>query len=71
MIKRAYEGMRIRAIGWDNSGVPHGTLGTVAKVATVGGKSIYPDPCRKMIFAHWDNGMKVGVFKFEAEQVHA
>lgn len=63
-------GDRVRAIGLEiNTGIPAGTLGRVAEVATGRGSSIYPDPSRRMLFVAWDNGVERGVFLGEVERV--
>jgi len=65
-------GDRVRKIGCFFGGtpeVPLGTMGTVSEVATFGGRSIYPDPARLMVFVEWDNGAAIGVFRREVEKV--
>jgi hypothetical protein len=48
-------GDRVRATGPDfYSGVPEGVLGTASLIATIGGKSVYPDPCKLLVFVTWD-----------------
>jgi hypothetical protein len=36
------------------SGVPEGALGTTKLIATFGGKSVYPDPSKLLVFVAWD-----------------
>lgn len=64
------EGDRVRNIGYlFSTGIPTGTLGTVATVRGINGVSIYPDPCKRMIFVNWDGERACGVFKNELEKV--
>ena len=53
--KKFKEGDRVRA-NWSDpySGVPKGAKGTCALIATVGGKSVYPDPSKLLVFVNWD-----------------
>jgi hypothetical protein len=67
-VVRFKEGLRVKCVA-RSTGVPLNTTGTVGKVATIGGKSIFCDPTRKMVFVNWDNGQKMGVFKWELERV--
>jgi len=64
MAIRFKEGMRIKLNRYDfYSGYPEGAAGTVAKVATIGGKSIYPDPMKLMVFVDFDNYAPMGIPK--------
>lgn len=67
---RFREGMRVRCVSYA-AGVQVGTLGTVATVAGVRGRSIWCDPSRHMVFVQWDTGHAFGVFRCEAEEVSA
>lgn len=55
-------GQRVRYTGSSLLGPVRGSVGTVALVATGKGKSIHPDPSRKMTFVQWDNNTAEGVF---------
>lgn len=51
----------------DTPHVPLNTKGTTTAVNTAShGLSIYPDPSKLMVLAHWDNGVRVAVFRFQA-----
>lgn len=67
MVQRPYKGMRVRNIS-TFAPIPKGTTGEVAEVATFGGRSIYSDPAKRMVFVRWDNGAQVAVFKTELEK---
>jgi hypothetical protein len=59
---RFKEGQRVRLGMHDGySGVPKGALGTTSLVATIGGKSVYPDPCKLLVFVRWDEHMECSV----------
>jgi hypothetical protein len=49
--------------------IPKDTFGTVGKVATGRGPSVYCDPGKNMVFVNWDNGQQKGVFPSELERV--
>lgn len=66
MINRAIKGKRVICVGY-NADVPYGSIGTISEVATVGGRSVYSDPLKKMIFVEWDGHPAVAVFKWELE----
>jgi hypothetical protein len=56
MAIRFKEGMAVKLNRFDfYSGIPEGATGTVGKVATIGGKSIYPDPMKLMVFVNFDD----------------
>lgn len=61
--KRFRLGDRVKMGALFGGVVPYGTTGTVAQVAGVRGKSIYPDPLKLMVFVEWDNGRKSGDFR--------
>jgi hypothetical protein len=64
---RFQEGMRVRCTALF-AGIPKDTLGTVGKVATGRGPSVYCDPGKNMVFVNWDNGQQKGVFRGELER---
>jgi hypothetical protein len=52
----------VRYVGMPGLGPARGSIGTVAKVATIGGKSIHPDPMKVMTFVDWDETRAEGVY---------
>ncbi len=66
--KTLREGKRVRYLGLPSLGPPHGSLGTVAKVATPGGRSAHPDPASLMPFVEWDDGHAEGVYSASLER---
>ena len=67
---RFRRGQRVRFIGHTFlSGLPQGIVGTVAEVSGFFGKSIYPDPAKRMVWVEWDNRRPLGVYKFELEHI--
>jgi hypothetical protein len=48
-------GDRVRTTGLDfYSGVPESAIGTALLIATIGGRSVYPDPSKLLVFVKWD-----------------
>jgi len=45
---------RVELVGYDSSGIPIGSQGTVWAISGYKGHSISPDPMHKMIYVNWD-----------------
>lgn len=70
MAQRFKRGDRVQTTGFDiYSGLPEGSRGTVSEVATFSGKSIYPDPAKRLVFVSWDNGGQFGIGKHQIEKL--
>lgn len=64
------EGDRVELVAYDSySGVKRGARGTVSKVATIGGKSVYPDPMKLLVMVQWDDGRYASVPRGKLEHV--
>ena len=71
--RRFKQGDRVEMRGLDPL-VRKGRVGTVDLVATVGGRSVYPDPCKAMVFVKWDCDeddapLSTGVFRAQVEKL--
>ena len=66
------EGDRVRVVSpaaMILSGIPEGAEGTVRSIAGAGGRSVYPDPAKRLVYVEWDQYPGKAIGRGEVEKI--